>query len=434
MKNILKKIVVYILTLESKLILKKYRPKIVAITGSVGKTGTKDVVHALFSKLYFAEKSPKSFNSEFGAPLAIIGCEQSGWNNPLSWLKIILGGLTLIILPNHYPKWLILEIGADRPGDIESIARWIPVDVAIFTRMGEVPVHVEFFDSPAAILKEKLFLLDALKPEGVVVFNYDDQIIKKEFENKRGFNKISYGFEKGADISASNYKIVYKKTTEKIPSGVNFKINFKGTSVPATIYGTIGKQQIYSTLAGVAAVLSQGGNPVVALGVLKDYNSQPGRMKILKGLKDTVIIDDSYNSSPIALLEALQTIESVTISGRKFVVLGDMMEIGKYSIEEHRKIGIRSAEVADFIFVVGVRAKYIAEGALEAGFSEEKIFNFDDARLAGKGLELKLAKGDLVLVKGSQSMRMERVVEEVVAEPLRKNELLVRQEEEWLAR
>lgn len=431
MKDFLKKIIIYLITFESKLIIKKYQPKIVAITGSVGKTGTKDAVHALFSKLFYAEKSPKSFNSEIGIPLSIIGGQKSGWRNPLSWLKVVLDGLFLIILPNHYPRWLILEVGADRPGDIEEISNWLKTDVAIFTRMSEVPVHVEFFDSPQSVLKEKMFLLKSLRSEqGVAVYNYDDEIIRREIEDRKELTKLSYGFDKKARVSASNYAIIYDRKTG-FPSGINFKINFDGSSVPATIYDTVGRQQVYAVLAGVTAILSQGGNPVKAIEGLLDYRSQPGRMKILEGVKNSLIIDDSYNSSPVALFESLDTLKSIKCAGRKIVILGDMMEIGRYSIDEHKKAGALVAEFADFIFTVGVRAKCINDGALERGFSPEKIFNFGDSREAGKQVEIMVQPGDIVLVKGSQSARMERAVEEIMNDPMKKEELLVRQEQSW---
>ena len=132
MKSFLKKIVVYIITFEAKLVLKKYKPKIVAVTGTVGKTSTKDAIFCAFSNIVYARKSVKSFNSEIGIPLTILGC-RNGWNNPMIWLRNFIDGLLLIILPNHYPKWLILEIGADRPGDIENNSRWLPVDIVVFS-------------------------------------------------------------------------------------------------------------------------------------------------------------------------------------------------------------------------------------------------------------------------------------------------------------
>src|SRR3989344_3802688 len=128
MKLFLKQILISILKLEAKLVLKKYKPKIVAITGSVGKTSTKDAVYAALSKFYFVRKSEKSFNSEIGLPLTILGVP-NGWSNIFLWIKNIIHGLELILTREDYPEWLVLEIGADKPGDIKSVAKWLYADV-----------------------------------------------------------------------------------------------------------------------------------------------------------------------------------------------------------------------------------------------------------------------------------------------------------------
>jgi len=430
MKSLLKKIVVSIITFEAKLVLKKYKPKIVAVTGTVGKTSTKDAIFCAFSNIVYARKSVKSFNSEIGIPLTILGCP-NGWNNPIIWLRNFIDGLFLIILPNHYPKWLILEIGADRPGDIESVSRWLTVETAVFTKMSMVPVHVEFFDSPEMLFKEKMSLLKALhSPSQNVVFNSDDEMISEYFSTKEEFKKISYGFGGDAQINVSNYKIVYD-TKSKFPTGVNFKINYNGSSLPFFINGTLGKHQIYAVLAAVACAKANEMNLIGALQGLENYQTPPGRMRILGGVKDSLIIDDTYNSSPAALFEALSVLRELKVSGRKIAILGDMMELGKYSVEEHKNAGRISAEFVDLLVTVGVRSHYTAEAALELGFPEEKIMQFDNAELAGKQVELFLKKGDIVLVKGSQAVRMEKAVLEIMAEPMKKDELLVRQEKEW---
>ena len=165
MRGVFKSIIVWILQAEAKAVLRKYTPKVVAITGSVGKTSTKDAVYAVLSKKYHVRKSEKSFNSEVGVPLTILGLGNA-WGNPLHWLQNIIDGLSLIVTTRPYPEWLVLEVGADRPGDIRSLASWIKVDVAIITRLPEVPVHVEFFDSVEAVIEEKASLMDAVRPGG----------------------------------------------------------------------------------------------------------------------------------------------------------------------------------------------------------------------------------------------------------------------------
>ena len=165
MKNFLKRIIVAILTYEAQLLLLRTKPTIVAVTGNVGKTSVKDAIYEVLKGTIHTRKSEKSFNSEIGVPLSVLGLE-SGWNNPLLWLKNIIDGLLLVIHPGTYPKVLVLEMGVDRPGDMDALTTWIRPHVVVLTRLPDVPVHVEFFDSPEAVCKEKIKLVHALRQIG----------------------------------------------------------------------------------------------------------------------------------------------------------------------------------------------------------------------------------------------------------------------------
>ena len=136
----------------------------------------------------------------------------------------------------------------------------------------------------------------------------------------------------------------------------------------------------------------------------------------------------------MAVIAALDTVEKLRVEGRKISILGDMMELGVYAPEAHRAVGKRAAKVLDALYLVGTRAKFIGEGAREEGMATTKIKTFDESAAAGRALEYDLKSGDLILVKGSQYVRMERAIYEIMAEPSRASELLVRQEEEWKKR
>lgn len=433
MKKTFKKIIVWILQTEAKLVLKKYKPKVVAITGSVGKTSTKDAIYVALSSAFFVRKSEKSFNSEIGVPLTILGC-QNAWNNPLSWTKNIFIGLGIILLKNHYPKWLVLEVGADAPNDIKNIACWLKPDVVVLTKFATIPVHVEFFESPQDLIDEKKKLIEYLKKDGVLIINNDDQNMKLIYPPE-GARRILFGFEDGSEIMGSNYQIIYKDFK---PKGITFKIDYAGKSVPVILNGILGQHQVLPALAALSVAISQGLNVVTVSQALgKRDRLQPGRMHLLEGIKETFIIDDSYNSSPVAARKAVETLGDIKIEvlgGRKIAVLGDMLELGKYSTEEHKKLGKTVAINCDFLIAVGVRAKEIAEGALLGGMSEKNILQFESSEETGKYLQNFISNGDVILVKGSQSIRTEKVVEEIMAHPEKKEELLVRQESEWLKR
>lgn len=433
MKQIFKTIVTVILTWEAKLVLKKYKPKIVAITGSVGKTSTKDAVSAVLSHFYFVRKTEKSYNSELGIPLTILGCP-NGWNNPFAWMRNLIEGLALILLPNHFPEWLVLEIGTDRPGDIEAITEWIHPDATIVTKLSKVPVHVEFFPSPADVFREKAHLATALKIDGVLILNADDEDVlafRTLVENKA----VLYGTEENADVRGLDFHVIYgEKDGRKVPSGIAFDAMTESAKIEVRIDGVLGVQQMMPALAALALSRALGLSFDASIRALQGHIPPPGRMRILAGIKDTVLIDDTYNSSPVALEEALNTLQTIETSGRKIAVLGDMLEIGTFSTDEHKKAGMKVGKIADVLYTVGIRARMIAEGALDAGMEDGTIFQYEDSLQAGTDLELMMKEGDLVLIKGSQGVRMEKVVEEVMAEPDRAEELLVRQNDEWRAK
>ena len=433
MKQTFKKIVTFIITAEAKLVLKKYKPHIVAITGSVGKTSTKDAAYTVFSSKFSTRKSDKSFNSEIGIPLTILGCP-TGWNNVGLWVKNIFYGLGLILFKQKYPEWLILEVGADRPGDIEKVSKWISSDAAVFTRFGEVPVHVEYFNSREEVITEKSYLIDSLKKEGTLILNADDEDV---FNLSADATKkvMTYGKEEKADVVASHYSIQYKENDGvRIPSGIAFKIDAMGSSAPVTVPGVLGQAHVYPILGAATAGLSQNINLVEITSALAHHEPPIGRMNIIEGNKNSVIIDDTYNSSPVALNEALDTLNILDKVRYKIAVLGDMLELGKFTAEEHKKAGKKAAGIVDILVTVGMRSRGISEGALDAGMSEKNIFQFEDSREAGKFVDTILEPGDIILVKGSQGTRMEKVVEEIMAHPENKEKLLVRQDPAWKKR
>lgn len=436
-KNIIKKIVIFSLCLEAKLILKKYKPKIVAITGTAGKTSTKDAVYAVLRREFFARESQKSYNSGIGVPLTVIGAE-SAWGNPFLWLLILFKGLRLLVVRHDYPELLVLEMGVNRPGEIDKLLSWIKPNVSIITRLGDVPVHVEYFSGIEELAKEKAKLIKVLRQEDYAILNGDDEAVLN-MTNKTKANIITYGFarEDGGekfDLMASNYHIVYRVDGEReIPEGITFKVDYNGKIVPIRLYDVFGEQAVYNVLAALAAGSVLGLNMVEMAELLSIYKSPPGRLKLLEGIKHTFIIDDSYNSSPVALETAIKVLKEIPAK-RKVAVLGDMLELGKYTIDEHKKAGRMVKDAADILFTVGPRSKFIAEEARALRFKKENIFEFSTSDEAKTVLQDVIKEGDLILIKGSQSMRMEKIVEEIMAHPERKKELLVRQEKEWKKR
>lgn len=432
MRDFLKTLVIFLLRLEARLVLRKYDPHIVAVTGSVGKTSTKDAIFAVLSQSRYVRKSDKSFNSEIGLPLTILGCPNA-WNNPLRWLQNIFDGLLLVLFPARYPAWLVLEVGADRPGDISSLAKWLRVDIAVITHLPEVPVHVEFFDSPEAVVEEKASLINALKPGGTLVLYADDERARAlaPRAQERDASIVLFGLSEHAQVRGEHFMPLHEEGKESWPIGMRFDLSAEGSSAPVSVVGVVGAHLMLSTIAAAAVgTVLRRGLPEIVQG-LGAYEAPHGRMHLISGIKGTLLIDDTYNSSPAAVMAALDALDTLPIPGRKIVALADMLELGRHSVDEHRKIGARAAKTADLLVTVGFRARDIAQGALDNGLPEDCILQYESAEAAGNELQSMVKQGDCILAKGSQSMRMERLVEELMAEPERAGELLVRQEREW---
>ncbi len=426
MKSILKSIIVAIITLEARVLIWRKRPRIIGITGSVGKTSTKDAIYTVITQKVRARKSEKSFNSEIGVPLTILGLP-NGWNDPFRWFKNVIDGAIVALFPGNYPEWLVLEIGVDRPGDIARLTSWIKPDIVVLTRLPDVPVHVEFFSSPDAVIAEKRQLVDALKPEGVFVFNNDDEAV---VAIKEGVRQRSIGYSRYSlsPFTGSADKIMYENGR---PAGFEFTLTHGADAVVVRVAGSLGVQHAYNYAAAMAVGSIFGISIQESATALSSHIPPPGRMRLIDGIKGSIILDDTYNASPVAMERAVETLKEVRTVGRKIAILGDMMELGSYSMNEHEKVGHAIADVADLLITVGIRSRGIAEGALGAGMHEANIRQYEDARLAGKELEALLEQDDIVLVKGSQSIRAERAVEEIMAAPERASELLVRQDPMW---
>ncbi len=424
-KKILKKVVVFFLQAEAKLILRKYKPKIVAVTGTVGKTSAKEAINLVLEKKFHCCKSEKSYNSELGVPLTIIGAK-SAWNNIVEWVLVFIKGLKVILEKNRYSEWLVLEMGVGKPKDMEHLVSWARPDIAVVTAFAETPVHVERFKEPEELFREKAKLVSGLKEGGFAVLNGDDHAVMevRQLAEKKNAKTITFGFSEGNDLVASNYRLS--------ADGISFKVDYKGSIFPVRMPYVFGKQYVYTALAGLGTAVCLGLNLIETSETLSRFKPPPGRLNLLDGIKNSLILDDTYNSSPIACAVAIETLKELP-GERKIAVLGDMLELGKFAVEEHKKIGRLVKGVGiDLLFVVGPRAKFISQEARENGFAPENIFEFSSSEEAKMSLQEKIKEGDLILVKGSQAMRMERIVEEVMAHPEFKNQFLVRQEKEWL--
>ncbi len=441
LKTFLKFIVVHTITFLAHRVLKKYKPYIFAVTGSVGKTSTKDALYTVLNTTSgkSVRRNEKSFNSETGVPLTILG-RPNGWYSISSWLGTFYEGLRLLVTRVEYPEILVLEVGADKPRDIYDITRWLKPDISIMTKIGRIAVHVEFFDSPEALIQEKSYLLDETKKGGHIILSADDEEVMKAGEGRdtrQGLSITTFGINQSATVRVQNIEVVYNE--DEKPLGMKADIVWPEGREKLMVRGALGNQFIYPSIAALASAYAYGIDPRKGIQALSNHIPSKGRMNILEGKNNAVILDDTYNSSPDAVREAYKALGMLTGKKcqRKIAILGDMMELGKYSTEQHIKIGEEIAHVLGdngLLITVGQRAQGFAKGAENTGMNKDRIIVCDTSRHASEYIEQRIAEGDVVLIKASQSIRAEIITESILKDKRRAGELLVRQEKEWKAK
>jgi UDP-N-acetylmuramoyl-tripeptide--D-alanyl-D-alanine ligase len=410
-------------------LINKEQPFVIAVTGSVGKSSTKDAVAAVLSKSFQVRSSPGNYNTEFGLPLAILGLELP--TGKLGWLSTLWQAWRRVARSKSGDAvTYVLEMGADKPGDLDELCDIASPHISVVTAVGES--HLEFFGSVENIAKEKRTLVERLNKEGVAILNRDDARVWEMRSRAKG-KVVSYGFHEEADIRAEE-QVGYACSFDH-ECGMHFKVRAQGATVPMFVSSALGRQSIYAALAAVAVGIERGMNLVDIGDALRSFRPQPGRMRYVPGIKRSVLIDDTYNSAPRSALAALYVLREIPADAgaRKWAVLGDMLELGSGSEAGHMQIGREAAENADVMVFVGERMADAVRAAREAGAGDDRVFHFAGTEEAGLFVQGRMKSGDVILVKGSQGMRMERVVKELMADPLAAERTLVRQSAKWLA-
>ncbi len=362
---------------------RKWGGRLVAITGSMGKTTTRVFSASLLSSKYRVLESRGNLNNEFGVPLSL-----------------------LRLKPEH--ELAVLELGMNRAGEIGRLAALCRPDVAVITNVA--PVHLEFFEDLQGIAAAKGEILDHLAPEGVFVFNADDPLVCKLAARAPG-RTVSFGTSGTADIRVSELHV------ESLHS-MRFTLALE--SRPAAVEVAFSGRHFLYNLAAAATVASvcQLSPSQIEAG-LQQLRVGQMRGQVLKvpvpGEPDVTIWDDSYNSNPEAVRSVLETTASVRGYRRKILVLGEMRELGAESAELHRQIGLDVAATSpDLLVAVGAEARPLVEGAREGGMGPHQIRYYENSDQAGEALAEEVSGGDLVVCKGSRGVRIERVVQRLI--------------------
>jgi len=414
-----------VLRCMATLTLKRHKPRVVGITGSVGKSSAKEAIFLVLENNFRVRKNEENYNNEIGIPLTIIGAKTGG-KNVFKWIWVLIKWIWGFMTPWAYPEILILEMAIDRPGDMKYLMEFIPVEVGVLTNISSS--HLEFFKSVKEIAKEKSVLIKTIKKDGIAIVNIDNPFIREESKELKT-KLVAYGFSEDADIKVTDTRFNYDNNGNF--RGLSFKLNYENKIIPMRLPHIIAKHQIYPALMAVAVGDYFKINIIDALALLEEYKSLYGRMNLLQGINSSLIIDDTYNSSPASVLAALGTLEQIK-ANRRIVVLGDMLELGNSSQEEHLAIVKNVLEGKfDKLIVVGKRMHEAARLFLGDSNDIGSILFFSNPTEAGKILKGIIGNGDLVLVKGSQSMRMEKVVEEIIDDSVDSASVLCRQSRTW---
>lgn len=356
-------------------VLSTHKARVVGITGSIGKTTTKEYAASLLSKSFKVLKSEKNFNNGIGLPLSILRLQES-----------------------H--TIAVLEMGMSAPGEISQLTQIAPPDIAVVTNIN--PVHLEFFKDIEEIAQAKKEILDGLKPAGTAVLNGDDPWVRKIGKTWKGA-KLFFGLSQDCEIRASNVKRM----------GIQgFSLDlFYGDRKDRIHFPFFYTSFLYNFLAaaGVAYVFS---TPVEdILQQIQTLRSFPMRGEWYRLKNDIVLIDDSYNSNPTALESVLKDLAELPAK-RKVAVLGDMLELGKQEVDYHIQAGkLVKDKNWDILITIGPLSRNMAEGAFFMGMRKEHVYSFGDSEEAAENVGSLLKAGDLVLIKGSRGMKMEKVVE-----------------------
>jgi UDP-N-acetylmuramoyl-tripeptide--D-alanyl-D-alanine ligase len=346
--------------------------RVIGITGSVGKSTTKEMATEVLSTRYRTLKSPGNLNNEIGLPL------------------------TLLRLSSGHQR-AVLEMGFYVPGEIAFLCDIALPQVGVVTNIGTV--HAERAGSQEAIARGKAELVQTLPPapEGVAILNFDDPWVRK-MEEKTKARVFFYGLSPEAHLWADNVVGLGL-------DGIRFRLHYAGETLHVKI-PLIGRHSVHTALRAAAVGLVEGMNWQEILEGLMQGHTQL-RLAAVRSETGALLLDDTYNASPESMLAALNLLDE--LDGRKVAVLGDMLELGPYERGGHEMVGLRAAQVANVLLTLGERAHIFAEAARRAGMKKSSILEFNDFDPLVEWLKANLTKDDAVLIKGSHGLRMDRI-------------------------
>ena len=405
----------------AKKTLRAYKPTVVGITGSVGKTSVRSAIASgLTTSPLFLLPLP-NYNHVLVLPLPLLGEDPPG-RSIFGWIGVLWRGWVLSLgMRKDFPPLLILEYGADKKGDIQYLCQIARPDIAVITAVALA--HTEYIGTIEDVKEEKGTLVRALPTDGVAILNTDNEYVASMERMAHGA-VLTYGLNGGAQVTVSEISVETHHDGDITPgervARLDCILHAGNERARLTMHNVLGDAHLRSAIAG-AAVAVQLGVPLEKVAKnLSNYVPIAGRMRLIAGIKNSLILDDSYNASPDAMEAALDTVGvfPVPSGAQRIAALGDMLELGRYAEESHKAAGAHVARLPiDLLVCVGEHSRDIARGALEAGMDQEKVFTYASSPDAGTFIQKRMKRGDVLLVKGSQGVRMEKIVKELMGQP-----------------
>jgi len=413
MSEKIKKLILFYFKFCCKLILKLKKPFIISITGSAGKTTTKEIIFYILEKYQknfpneFKEglknlnikvdderkiifKNHESLNNEFGIPFTLFLCQFRPGKNVWKWLRIFL--MSILVFFKKYPKILVLELGVERPGDMKFFMDFIKPDIGIFTILGEYPAHLGFFQKKEDVAKEKGIMIENVKESGFSILNFDDNLIK-EFKEKTKSKVFGFGKCEECDIKIlgeGNYCFF----------GENLKVKVK----PYDDFGIYFDLPIACSL-GILKIFNA---PKEILNYFDDFKPLAGRLRIfdfqLKN-KKIYIFDDTYNASPASYFHILNLAKN--LKGKKLGVFADLLEVDNFAKEIHEKILKEINEIFDLVFLIGPRMKFFSSNLIKI---PHFIFQDPEYEKIYINLEKLIENFNFIFIKGARAFHLENLV------------------------
>lgn len=311
------------------------------------------------------------------------------------------------VLKNSSEKVLVVEFDSKRIKDFEFLVKYSSQVVLLATHVGQYHPDKEFFGAEQEQVKNIADLASKLPSHAYLVLNFDDETVR-DIKTMSSAHVLTFGFGARADLRASD--LVLNQLPE---SGTNFKLNWQGKIVPVWLDSLFGKENIYAALSVVGTASVLGLNLVEISESLGSWPGVQGHLKLIKGIKNSWILDDSDSAHPLSMVEGLSLLKKIETKGRRIAVLGDILGVGKYTIESHEAIGEQVQGAADLLFAVGQRAKFYIQGAERKGMAEKNILHFNDVKTAGLALQKEIRENDLILIDGAREMKMGEIVQEI---------------------